>query len=252
MQEQCFESGIDFSERFRNYHPKAKTLVNKEILDLIGVDPCFKAISDFIVGEYPSIRNQNTKVLVLGSGSGELPKYLFQTFPNTEIYGLDIAIDVFRRLRQLNSQDSFICSDARKLPLVDKSFDVVVAHGVFRYISEPLSAIAEIDRVLKPKGMAFVSEGKDIATMSDCFSEIINAEKCISSTPLPFRIDNIPMPRLTLFYALVENCKKEPEIMSRLEKATEKEKSLTNIQILFQMAGMSIDYIFGIEWIKSF
>lgn len=249
---QKFGKEVGFSGRFRDYHPKAETLANKVVLDLIGLDPCFKAIGDFIESEFSFIKSQETKVLVLGSGSGELPKYLSHTFPETEVFSLDKAFDVFTRLRQLGCQDSFICSDARKMPLVNNSFDVVVAHGVFRYISEPLDAVVEIDRILKPGGMAFISEGKDIATMGDCFSEIINTERTISSTPLPFRIDDIPMPRLTLFYALFENYKNTPDIMTRLKEKKMENPFLTDTQILLQMAGISIDYIFGIEWTKPF
>lgn len=252
MQEKWFGSGIGFAERFRNYHPKAETLANKEVLDLIGVDPCFKAISGFIKSEYSPISNQGTNVLVLGSGSGELPKYLSRTFPEAKVFSLDMAFEVFNRLRKLGSDDPLICSDVRKMPLVDNSFDVVVAHGVFRYIPEPLSAVFEANRVLKPGGMAFISEGKGIATMGGCYSKIINAERCLSFTPIPFRVDDVSMPRLTLFYALVENCEKDPDITKMLNKVKKEKPSLSDMQILFQIAGVSVDYIFGIEWTKSF
>ncbi|MFH2076779.1 MAG: class I SAM-dependent methyltransferase [Pseudomonadota bacterium] len=49
-----------------------------------------------------------------------------------------------------------VSDDAQKLPFIQESFDTLVCTGVLEHLPDPLSAIFEIFRVLKPGGRVFI------------------------------------------------------------------------------------------------
>src|SRR5262249_36743485 len=55
--------------------------------------------------------------------------------------------------------------DAYALPFADASFDVVHAHQVLQHLSEPVRALAEMRRVLRPDGVLAARDG-DYACLS--------------------------------------------------------------------------------------
>lgn len=50
-----------------------------------------------------------------------------------------------------------IVSDIEKIPVKDKSFDVIVCTEVFEHIPEPIQAIREFSRIMKPGGKVLIS-----------------------------------------------------------------------------------------------
>ena len=88
------------------------------------------------------------RILDAGCGTGMILKYL-QILG--DVYGLDISKDalIFSRNRGL---PSLICGSADKLPFKDELFDLVLALDVIEHIDEDLSAVRELNRVLKPGG----------------------------------------------------------------------------------------------------
>jgi SAM-dependent methyltransferase len=73
-----------------------------------------------------------------------------------DVYGLDISMDalIFSRIRGLHS---LICGSVDKLPIRDGIFDLVLALDVIEHIDEDISAIKELNRVLKPGGCLIIS-----------------------------------------------------------------------------------------------
>jgi SAM-dependent methyltransferase len=74
--------------------------------------------------------------------------------------GVDLteaAIELARKRFQLfNLPGEFRVADAERLDFPDESFDVVYSHGVLHHTPDIASAVAEIHRVLKPRGRAIV------------------------------------------------------------------------------------------------
>jgi ubiquinone/menaquinone biosynthesis C-methylase UbiE len=58
----------------------------------------------------------------------------------------------------ISTSRSFLQANVYELPFEDNSYDIVTGWGLILYLSDPLKAIKEMLRVLKPGGiMAFVS-----------------------------------------------------------------------------------------------
>jgi ubiquinone/menaquinone biosynthesis C-methylase UbiE len=97
----------------------------------------------------------------IGCGSGHLDVELAKRSKLT-IIGLDIDPDVEppfeARMRQAGLHDrvSFVLGDAQALPFPDDYADMIVSRGTLVFIPDIGKCLQEVDRVLKPTGVAFL------------------------------------------------------------------------------------------------
>ncbi len=97
----------------------------------------------------------------IGCGTGNLDIELAKR-SNFTIIGLDIDPDMKplfeKRIRKASLQDrvSFVVGDAQKMPFRDDYADVIFSRGTLTFIPDIKKCLREIDRVLKPTGVAFV------------------------------------------------------------------------------------------------
>ncbi len=97
----------------------------------------------------------------IGCGSGILDIELAKR-SNFKIIGLDIDPDqkpLFdKRIREagLDKRVSFVLGDAQKLPFPDNYADAIVSRGTLTFIPDIKKCLLEVDRVLKPTGVAFL------------------------------------------------------------------------------------------------
>ena len=108
-------------------------------------------------------KKKPTNVLDIATGTGDLAINLTQT-DASQIIGLDISegmLDVARKKiakKQLDNTIEMVVGDSENLPFDDNSFDAItVAFGV-RNFEHLEVGLAEILRVLKPKGLFVVLE----------------------------------------------------------------------------------------------
>jgi len=103
------------------------------------------------------------RILEIGIGSGlNFDHYNFQRVE--EIIGVDPAVSSVAMARsrasQYNSKISFIESSAESIDLPSSSFDCVVIGYSLCTIPDPLKALAEARRLLKPEGsLLFMEHG---------------------------------------------------------------------------------------------
>jgi len=97
-------------------------------------------------------------VLDCGCGPGTITVGLAPAVSPGRVTGIDMEAAQIERARQLaverdvtNAQ--FKVGSIYEIPFSDTSFEVVFANAVFEHLREPLEALAEIHRVLKPGGM---------------------------------------------------------------------------------------------------
>lgn len=73
------------------------------------------------------------------------------------VSGVDGSDEMLRHARANNRSADIRKSDVDALPFEDASFDVVIAIEVLRYLPDASRAIAEMHRVLRPRGVALVT-----------------------------------------------------------------------------------------------
>jgi SAM-dependent methyltransferase len=107
-------------------------------------------------------------VLDAGCGVGSIALDLASAIAPGRMTGIDAdAGQVEAALRSAAERGvenaSFGTGSILDLPFADASFDVVYANAVLQYVREPVRALAELRRVLRPGGVAAVSDD-DMAT----------------------------------------------------------------------------------------
>ncbi len=113
-----------------------------------------------------------TDVLVLGSGTGVVPRFLAarQAFAGT-IVAIDQSpylAEVARRLaadEDIGDRIRFEIGDAQDLDVPDASFDAVIAHTLISHVADPRAVLAEMRRVVRPGGTVSVFDG-DYASLT--------------------------------------------------------------------------------------
>ena len=91
--------------------------------------------------------------LDLGCGPGQYMVHLSQL--GFDCCGADISEEMLDKAREKippSSSVRWIHSDCRNVPVEDQFFDLVLCVGVLEYLSDDLSALQEIRRLIKPSG----------------------------------------------------------------------------------------------------
>lgn len=115
-------------------------------------------------------------VLEVAPGPGYLSIELAK-LGNYHITGMDISrdfVDIARRNAEEEGVDvEFLQGNAAQIPFPDDTFDFVVCTAAFKNFREPLKALNEMYRVLKPGGTVMIGDmnrnatGRDINTLAD-------------------------------------------------------------------------------------
>lgn len=103
------------------------------------------------------------RVLDVGCGPGSITLGLAEVVAPGEVVGIDIDEAQVQRARDIAVERSitnvrFELGDGYRLLFPDRSFDAVFAHGVLCHLREPVRALEEMRRVLRPCGIAGVRE----------------------------------------------------------------------------------------------
>jgi 2-polyprenyl-3-methyl-5-hydroxy-6-metoxy-1,4-benzoquinol methylase len=112
---------------------------------------------DTIAKNYPG-----RQLLDLGCGSGLISKQLQER--GWQVRGLDFS-SVAVAKAQANSIDAAVADIDEGLPEPADQYDVVVAGDVLEHVFDPLAAIGEVARVLKPGGYFLVTVPNDVSVM---------------------------------------------------------------------------------------
>ncbi|WP_392536245.1 class I SAM-dependent methyltransferase [Nostoc sp. C117] len=111
-------------------------------------------------------------ILDVACGTGEFERLLLAEFSSQQIVGVDISDKMLTIAKQKFSaypQVSFQIASASNLPFDNDSFDVIVSANAFHYFDDPLTALKEMRRVLKPDGKVIILDWcRDYLTCKIC------------------------------------------------------------------------------------
>lgn len=110
-----------------------------------GFEPYHASTVEPMLCEIP----EGSKVLDVGCNSGEFLK-LLQDGKNCTAVGVDVSEPVLELARGKGL--NVVNADAENLPFEDGAFDVVILREVLVHLHDPVKALKEIRRVLKPTG----------------------------------------------------------------------------------------------------
>ena len=107
---------------------------------------------------FTPLLRRGIRLLDCGCGPGTLTLDLAKLISPGQVFGIDLepgqvryAQDEARRQQQTNA--SFGVASIYTLPFPDGHFDAVFAHALFEHLREPVRALREMKRVLRPSGL---------------------------------------------------------------------------------------------------
>lgn len=109
----------------------------------------------------------DAEVLDVGSGPGTITVGLARRA--ARVVGLDMSAEMVEAASDLAAREklanvTFEVGSAYDLPFDDGTFDVVYTHQVLQHLADPVSALVEFRRALRPGGLVAVRDS-DYATM---------------------------------------------------------------------------------------
>jgi ubiquinone/menaquinone biosynthesis C-methylase UbiE len=102
------------------------------------------------------------KLLDCGCGPGTITVGLAEALAQGQVVGIDLEASQIEAAGHTARQQGagnveWKVASVYQLPFPDRSFDAVFSHALFEHLGEPLAALEEIKRVLRPGGMAAIS-----------------------------------------------------------------------------------------------
>jgi ubiquinone/menaquinone biosynthesis C-methylase UbiE len=103
---------------------------------------------------------QPAAILDVGCGTGKLLGLAHGRFPGAKLAGIDAAIEMVKQAQASNPEGTigFQQGMAEELPFPDDSFDLVFSTMTFHHWNDQGRGIAEIARVLTPRGRWLLAE----------------------------------------------------------------------------------------------
>jgi len=116
----------------------------------------------------------NWRVLDAGTGTAQIPIEIVRRRADLEIVAIDLSVEMLKLGRNnleragLAERIHLKVADAKRLLDPDASYDAVISNSIIHHIPEPLHALREMVRVLRPGGVLFIRDlmrPPDLATL---------------------------------------------------------------------------------------
>jgi ubiquinone/menaquinone biosynthesis C-methylase UbiE len=128
--------------------------------------PDFAALAQRVTAALPT----GSDILEVAPGPGYLAIEIARRGPY-QVVGLDIShtfVEIAaRNAREANVEIDFRQGNASAMPFPESTFDLILCRAAFKNFSQPVTALNEMHRVLKPGGQAFIVDLRKDASMDD-------------------------------------------------------------------------------------
>jgi len=110
-----------------------------------------------------ALSSEQTEVLEVGCGPGNVTRYLLQKRPELNIHGIDVAPNMIALAKQNNAQASFEVMDCRAINSFQRKFDAIMCGFCIPYINkeDSLQLIKHASSLLNPNGIFYLSTMED-------------------------------------------------------------------------------------------
>lgn len=100
------------------------------------------------------------ELLDVGCGPGSITRGLAERVAPGPTLGVDLKREYLPPASAADDQDAlrFAVGDVLALPFADERFDAAHAHALFQHLADPLAAMTELHRVLRPGGILAVAD----------------------------------------------------------------------------------------------
>jgi ubiquinone/menaquinone biosynthesis C-methylase UbiE len=104
------------------------------------------------------------RIIDVGCGFGEMCKVLAEEIPGCEVVGVDLSKPLLNYAREsvfeksIKNRVKFEIGNVEKMSFENGSFDVVFNVNMVHWVSDPISMLNEIERILKPEGYLFIKD----------------------------------------------------------------------------------------------
>ena len=126
--------------------------------------PAYPYLAQYIVDQF-QLSKVNGVGIDVGGGPGNLVFELAQRTNSLYWINSDInpyyfnIFSTYAEQKTLSHRVGFITADAQSLPFKDNYADIIVSRGSFQFWPDKKKAFADIYRILKPGGTAFIGRG---------------------------------------------------------------------------------------------
>ena len=111
----------------------------------------------------------NRRLLDVGCGTGWFSQRAAAC--GAKVTALDIGIRLLNKTRE-KCEASLVAADACRLPFLDRTLDIVVSSECIEHTREPLRAVAEMCRVLRPGGILVITVPNKFWRLSATFAAV--------------------------------------------------------------------------------
>ncbi len=111
-------------------------------------------------------------ILDVGCSSGFLVEDLMRCIPKAQVIGADYLEELVLKGAMRLPRNPFLQFDLHQCPLPDACIDGVTALNVLEHVADDRKALAEIFRILKPRGIAHLEVPAD-PTSFDLYDEVL-------------------------------------------------------------------------------
>jgi ubiquinone/menaquinone biosynthesis C-methylase UbiE len=130
-----------------------------------GFRGTFRALAGEVLGHLAGAR----RILDVGCGPGQFTVMAAEVLPEADVWGVDLAPTMVALAKRHATASPaaarlrFEVADVARLPFPDGNFDAVLSTGSIKHWPDQVAGLAEMHRVLRRDGHAFVAEVNRLA-----------------------------------------------------------------------------------------
>jgi ubiquinone/menaquinone biosynthesis C-methylase UbiE len=129
----------------------------------VAVNPAWRLFRRWLVRRALGLTSHG-KAMDLGCGPGYLVIDLAAQAPGLCVTGIDLSLAMLNRakahtqLAGLEARATFKQADAQRIPVPDRSFDLVVSSFSLHHWDDPVAVLNEVARILRPGGSFLIRD----------------------------------------------------------------------------------------------